>query len=355
MLTSNNNKIKKYCRIYDQKLGSFIDDIFIDQQIIKTNNKEDCDLFIPKTEDELDLTEFSQNTIFGTIDNINHLNKKSLLWTNLVDKWGRKNASNIIPQSFNILHKLQLKQFAQDFLFNKTHYILKNEQESARGILVSNDIKQIIQHILSKKSQGYPVTIIQKIIKSLLIDKHVFKIRMFLLIKCDRNTGKKHFYLHQTGSIFYAPEKYSNNVKNNNNIIANGYWYKNISHTDYVGFINDKPKTLADLINYLENIKVNTRRLFTKLIHLLILIFKAVEHKIYTKHYNHDQFCILGFDVMIDENFKPWVIEFNKGPSLSSYDDVDVYNSKKIVWNDMYNLVNNVNSLNNRFKQIYQV
>ena len=353
MLTSNHKKIKKYCRINDQKIGSFMDDIFVDQHILKTNNKEECDLFIPKTEDELDLTNFPKNTIIGTIDNINHLNKKSLLWKNLVDKWGRKNASGIIPESFNILQKPQLKQFARDFLYNKSDYILKNEQESARGILVSNNMKLMTNHILAKKEEGYPVTVIQKIIKSLLIDKHVFKIRMFLLIKCDKKTGKKHFYLHQTGSMFYAPEKYSKSVKNNNNIIANGYWYKNIAHTDYVSFINDKPKTLADLINYLEKIDVNTRRLFTKLNHLLILIFKAIEDKIYTKHSKHDQFCILGFDVMIDDDFKPWVIEFNKGPSLSSYDDVDVYDSKKIVWNDMYNLVNN--NIENGFKELYSV
>ena len=353
MLNPSSKEIKKYCRINNKKMGSFLEDVFNDQDIEKTTNKEECDLFIPTSDADINLTNFPENTILATIDNINHLNKKSLLWKNLVDKWGKKNASKIIPESFNILQKNELREFAADFLYNKSNYILKNEQESARGILVSNNMQRMTGHILKKKYEGYPVTVIQKIIKSFLIDKHVFKIRMFLLIKCDKKTGIKHFYLHKTGSLFYAPEKYNKNSKTNNNTIANGYWYKTIAHTDYVSFINDKPKTLEDLLHMLKKMGVNTKRLMIKLNHLLLLIFKSVEDKIYVNHMDKDQFCILGFDVMIDDDYKPWIIEFNKGPSTSNYDDVDVYDSKKIVWNDMYNLVKN--KPKHGFTEIYKV
>lgn len=353
MLTSNDKIIKKYCRINDKKIGSFLDGIFSDQNIEKTSNKEQCDLFIPTNDYELNLTNFPSNTIIGTIDNINEMNKKSNLWINLVNKWGRYNASQIIPESFSILKKTELKKFAKDFLFNKSDYILKNEQESAKGILVCNDMQNMTQHILQKKEEGYPVTVIQKIIKSLLINRHVFKIRMFLLIKCDKKTNQKHFYLHKTGSMFYAPEQYDRNIKTNQNIIANGYWYNDIAHTDYVSFINDKPKTLNDLLKYLKQMEIDTDRLMIRLNKSLMLIFKSIESKIYLKHSKYDQFCILGFDVMIDDNLKPWIIEFNKGPSTKDYDDVNVHNSKRIVWNDMYKLIDNND--NHNFTEIYSV
>lgn len=338
MLTSNHKKIKKYCRIHDKNISPFLNNIFLDQHIIKTNSKDECDLFIPRNQEELTSMNLSNNTIIGTIDNINQLNKKNKLWNNLVDTWGRNIASQIIPPTFNILQKQELRRFAANYLNTKGTYILKNEQESARGILVSNNLKDMTNHILEKKTMGYPITVIQKIIKSLLINDHVFKMRMFLLIKCDKDTRTKHFYLHNLGGLFYAPQKYSNSL-NNENIIANGYWYNFIEKTDYISFINDKPKNLRQLWKYLEKLGINKEKMMEKINNLLILIFKSIQDKIYTKQYSNDQFCILGFDVMIDSNFKPWIIEFNKGPSTKDYEDMNVSRSKRKVWNDIYNLI----------------
>lgn len=349
MLNSNDNKIKKYCRINEKDIGPFLTDVFLDYKIVKTNEKNECDLFLPKGENENKMLSFSKNTTISTIDNINQINKKNLLWLNLSEKYGKKIAGQIIPPTFNILQKQQLREFAVDYLFNRGTYILKNEQESARGILVSNDLKKITQHIFDKKNLGYPVTVIQKIIKSYLIHNRVFKIRMFLLIKGDKNTNMKHFYLHKLGSIFYASDPYDKNNLNNNNIIANGYWYNLIHQTDYVGFINDKPKTLNDLLKYFDNQGINSKKIMNKIKGLLKMIFKSVENKIY-KNQKNDQFCLLGFDIMIDENLKPWIIEFNKGPSTNNYNDSNVYYAKKKVWGDIYKLLENKN---NDFYEIY--
>lgn len=348
----NSKKIKKYCRIEDKEVGEFMDDIFLNQEIIKTHKKEECDLFIPKGESQIDVLNLPSKTVISSITNINEINKKHRLWNNLVNRWGIKTASNIIPSSFNILKKVDLKRFAIDYLINKSTYILKNEQESARGILVSNNMDEMKKHMLNKKKMGFPVTVIQKIVKSLLINKHVFKIRLFLLIKCDKNTRIKHFYLHSLGGIFYAPETYSDLNMNNNNIIANGYWYNNISQTDYISFINDKPKDFRELLEYFDKKKINSRLLVRKIINLLILIFKSIENKIYNKSSKNDQFSIIGFDVMIDKNLKPWIIEFNKGPSTGNYNDVNIYNSKKKVWTDIYNLIE---GKDNNFFEIYTV
>ena len=350
MLHSNSKSIKKYCRINDKQISPFLDDVFKDQEFIKTKEKSDCDLFMPIDDKEIDMLKFPDKTIIANIDNINHLNKKNKLWSNLVDKYGIRRAGLIIPPTYNILEKQDLQKFASDYLYNRSDYILKNEQESARGILVSNNIKEMTQHILDKKELGYPVTVVQRLVKSYLISGRVFKIRMYLLIKCEKS-GLKHFYLHDKGGIFYAPEIYDKKKLNNNNIIANGYWYNSITHSDYVGFINDKPKNLKELYTYLEKDGISSRLVMERTIKLLILIFKSIENKIYKKKNNNDQFTILGFDIMIDENYKPWIIEFNKGPSTSSYDDANVYNSKKIVWNDIYNLIQNKP---HNFKKIYQ-
>ena len=340
MLHSNSKKIKTFCRVHNKKLGSFYQDLMSNQGITNTTDKEQCDLFMPTTQQEFESITLPENAVISTIDNINEINRKHALWHNLVKRWGRFLASQIIPESFNILRRGEMKRFANDYLYkDATDYILKNEQESARGILVSNNIKEMTAHIVEKKDLGYPVTVIQKIVKSYLVAKHVFKMRMFLLIKCDKG-GHKHFYLHKEGGIFYAPHPYNKHRLTNDTIIANGYWYNNIAPSDYLGFINDKPKNLGELYRYLDNEGFDSKRMVKRIIDLLILIFKAIEDKIFIKNRHNEQFCILGFDVMIDENRKPWIIEFNKGPSTKSYNDVNVFDSKNRVWGDMMNLVN---------------
>lgn len=50
-------------------------------------------------------------------------------------------------------------------------------------------------------------------------------------------------------------------------------------------------------------------------------------------------FQILGFDVMIDKNFKPWLIEVNQSPSFATDSPLD-YKTKKAVLADAFSMLN---------------
>lgn len=50
-------------------------------------------------------------------------------------------------------------------------------------------------------------------------------------------------------------------------------------------------------------------------------------------------FQILGFDIMIDKNFKPWLIEVNQSPSFATDSPLD-YDVKKSVLKDAFQLLN---------------
>ena len=50
-------------------------------------------------------------------------------------------------------------------------------------------------------------------------------------------------------------------------------------------------------------------------------------------------FQILGFDIMIDKHFKPWLIEVNQSPSFATDSPLD-YDVKKSVLKDAFNLLN---------------
>mgnify|MGYP002630419894 FL=1 len=50
-------------------------------------------------------------------------------------------------------------------------------------------------------------------------------------------------------------------------------------------------------------------------------------------------FQILGFDIMIDKYFKPWLIEVNQSPSFATDSPLD-YEVKKAVLRDAFRLLN---------------
>ena len=50
-------------------------------------------------------------------------------------------------------------------------------------------------------------------------------------------------------------------------------------------------------------------------------------------------FQILGFDVMIDKKFKPWLIEVNQSPSFATDSPLD-YKTKKAVLTDTFRMLN---------------
>lgn len=50
-------------------------------------------------------------------------------------------------------------------------------------------------------------------------------------------------------------------------------------------------------------------------------------------------FQILGFDIMIDRKFKPWLIEVNQSPSFATDSPLD-YKTKKAVLTDTFTMLN---------------
>ena len=57
-----------------------------------------------------------------------------------------------------------------------------------------------------------------------------------------------------------------------------------------------------------------------------------------TKMKNNNCFELLGFDILVDENFKPWLLEVNLSPSLNTDTHLD-FKVKGNLMSDLFTLV----------------
>lgn len=55
-------------------------------------------------------------------------------------------------------------------------------------------------------------------------------------------------------------------------------------------------------------------------------------------NYRDNCFEMFGFDILIDENLKPWLLEVNLAPSLSCGSDLDLEIKSNLI-KDLFNLV----------------
>jgi len=76
-------------------------------------------------------------------------------------------------------------------------------------------------------------------------------------------------------------------------------------------------------------------RLFDGIKNIIFISLKSVQSVII-----NDRHCfeVYGFDILIDDNLKPWLIEINASPSLSTTTETDRILKMQVI-NDAFNIV----------------
>lgn len=106
--------------------------------------------------------------------------------------------------------------------------------------------------------------------------------------------------------------------------------------------------------------------LWAKIHDIIIKTIISVEDKIFTackKNLSHRSNCfeLLGFDVIIDSELKPWLLEVNMSPSLTGDSPLDMKIKSNLV-SDMFNLIGlkkfdrrkeSMNKVKHRMKGLY--
>ncbi|KAL0274184.1 UNVERIFIED_CONTAM: hypothetical protein PYX00_006665 [Menopon gallinae] len=204
------------------------------------------------------------------------------------------------PQSTWIMKPCGKSQGAGIFLINKLSKLKKWSRES----------KTPFNPTLVKESY-----VISKYIDNpLLIGGKKFDLRLYVLVSSFRPLKA---YLFKHGFCRFCTLKYDTSIQELDNMYVH---LTNVSIQKHGGEYNSMhggKLSVQNLRLYLESTrgKAVTERLFTAISWLIVHSLKAVSSVM-----ANDRHCFecYGYDIIIDNKLKPWLIEVNASPSLTS-------------------------------------
>ena len=201
-------------------------------------------------------------------------------------------------------------------------WILKPGENCNRGngICVCNNIEQIKKEI---KNNPFPKTgehtfVIQKYIeKPFLINKRKFDIRLYCLVTSINGYLQAYFY--NEGYIRTACKEYNPKVLDNKYIhLTNDAVQKKskdygrfefankLSYSEFQRYLNNlRPKVS---VNFYEEVVEKMKKMVKDTI---LAVFKKLDFR-----KRAHGFEIFGYDFLLDEQLKPWLIEVNTNPCL---------------------------------------
>lgn len=164
----------------------------------------------------------------------------------------------------------------------------------------------------------------------LLINSHKFDLRIYVLLTSFEPLK---IYVFKEGLAWFASEPYQNTTKNKYSHLTNyslnkknpNFIYNDNCEEDDHGY----KWSLTALCQHLEEIGIDMQLLWSKIYDLIIKSVISAEDKIVSamkKYCSHWTNCfeILGYDVLIDSDLKPWLLEANLSPSLSPDSPLDL-------------------------------
>ncbi|XP_054469512.1 tubulin polyglutamylase TTLL5 isoform X2 [Anoplopoma fimbria] len=245
---------------------------------------------------------------------------------------------HIVPQTFVLPSEYQ--EFCNCFAKDKGPWIIKPVASSrGRGIYLVSNPNQILmdENILVSRYINNP----------LLIDEFKFDVRLYVLVT---SYDPVLIYVYEEGLARFATVKYDRTSKNIKNTFMHLTNYSvNKKSSDYVSC--DDPEvedygnkwSMSAVLRYLKQEGKDTTLLMRQVEDLIIKSVLSAELqianacKMYVPH-KTNCFELYGFDVLIDSNLKPWLLEVNLSPSLACDAPLDLKIKASMIA-DMFSLV----------------
>ena len=281
------------------------------------------------------------------------------------EKFGRK-AFNIVPETFVLPD-----EFADFFSYfhkeknkdsRKPLWIVKpSAQSQGKGIYLVDDINEI--------NLDEPCVVSKYIPNPLLINGHKFDLRIYVLVT---SYDPLRVYVYKEGLTRFASEPYTTSTSKKNKYVHLTNSSLNKKSEKWVpsadGSVRDDygfKWSVTALCRHLEQIGIDMNLLWSKCYDVIMKALICGEHPVITTakrncSYRTNCFELYGFDILIDSDLKPWLIEINLSPSLNPEDSQLDHIIKSNLVADTFNLVGftkfdrrreSMNKMRNRMKQ----
>ncbi|XP_056282088.1 tubulin polyglutamylase TTLL5 isoform X3 [Pseudoliparis swirei] len=245
---------------------------------------------------------------------------------------------HIVPLTFVLPSEYQ--EFCNCFAKDKGPWIVKPVASSrGRGIYLVSNPNQILMD---------ENTLVSRYINNpLLIDEFKFDVRLYVLVT---SYDPVLIYMYEEGLARFATVKYDRTSKNIKNTFMHLTNYSvNKKSSDYVSC--DDPEvedygnkwSMSAVLRYLKQEGKDTTLLMRQVEDLIVKAVLSAELqianacKMYVPH-KTNCFELYGFDVLVDSNLKPWLLEVNLSPSLACDAPLDLKIKASMIA-DMFSLV----------------
>ncbi|XP_073819526.1 tubulin tyrosine ligase-like 6B [Musca autumnalis] len=207
----------------------------------------------------------------------------------------------------------------------KTFILKPDSGAQGRGIWLTNDLKNI---------NGSERMICQTYItKPLLIDGYKFDLRVYALIT---SIDPLRVFVYNEGLARFATSKYLQpSMANNNDLYMHLTNYSvNRRNSQYELCDDDNcgsKRTFSSINSWLERRNHDVAKFWSNIddiiIKTVLSAWPTLKHNYHACFPNHDRiqacFEILGFDILIDSKFRPYILEVNHSPSFHTNEMVD--------------------------------
>ncbi|XP_055710939.1 tubulin monoglutamylase TTLL4 isoform X2 [Phlebotomus papatasi] len=272
---------------------------------------------------------------FNHIPGTFQIGRKDRVWRNLqlqMERNGKKEFG-FMPRTYILPQDLKtLRQMWPRYSQRGVKWIIK-PPASARGtgIKVVNRWSQI--------PKRRPIIVQRYVERPMLIDGSKFDLRLYVLVT-SMNPLK--VYMHTDGLARFASVRYSEKV----DTLSDRYMHltnysinklsANYAKNEDAEACKGHKWTIRSLWSYLESGGVDTERLWGALRDLVIRTLLAGETPIHnlTKSNmlsKYNCYELFGFDVLLDSDLVPWLLEVNISPSLHSSSPLDLHVKAPLV------------------------
>ncbi|KAF8566870.1 hypothetical protein P879_07794 [Paragonimus westermani] len=241
-------------------------------------------------------------------------------------------ASYILPEEFC--------ELCSGYLQDKGPYIVKPIASSrGRGIYIVSHPEEI--------PYEEPVIVSRYISNPFLLDGFKFDVRLYAAVTSYEPLV---VYLYEEGLVRFATVRYQYGVRHlktqcmhltNYSVNKKNFEFVQNDDANVEDFGNKW--SLGALLRYLKSEGADVTGLMVRIEDIIVKSFLSVVGPIASAcnmfHTSRSQcFELYGFDIIVDENFRPWLLEVNLSPSLACDSPLD-FKIKSHMLTDLFNLV----------------